>query len=253
MPFQNIDEVINALNVIVANCEQNKLRAGYFAALYKRMTVAVKEGIQKGMFEDGSRMEKLDICFAERYTSAWQCYGQKQPCSASWQFAFDGCYNNNNTVIQNLLLGVNTHINLDLAIAAATIAPGDSINALEADFNRINDAIASLVDDIQESLAQVWFPMRMLSKIVNNKQEAVLNFSIDTARKTAWANALLLAYMDDAQKQVHIREMDNLVKQIAQGIQSPGGWAGFVLKLVRKTEYDDTARTIRLIDTTVVE
>ena len=253
MPFQNIDEVINALNVIVANCEQNKLRAGYFAALYKRMTVAVKEGIQKGMFEDGSRMEKLDICFAERYTSAWQCYGQKQPCSASWQFAFDGCYNNNNTVIQNLLLGVNTHINLDLAIAAATIAPGDSINALEADFNRINDAIASLVDDIQESLAQVWFPMRMLTKIVNNKQEAVLNFSIDAARKTAWANTLLLAYMNDAQKQVHIREMDSLVKQIAQGIQSPGGWAGFVLKLVRKTEYDDTARTIRLIDTTVVE
>jgi len=252
MPFQTIDEVVAALDVIVDNCEQQQLRAGYFAALYKRMTVAVKEGIVNGMFENGVRMEKLDTCFAERYTSAWQCYGQKQPCSASWQFAFDGCSSTGNTVIQNLLLGINTHINLDLAIAAATIAPGDAIHALEPDFNSINDVISSLVDDVQECLAQVWFPMRMLAKIANNHQEAVLNFSIDAARKTAWANAVLLAYKNEEEQKAHIHLMDDMVKQVAQRIQSPGGWAGTILKVIRATEYDDIARTIRLIDTVVV-
>ncbi len=78
-------------------------------------------------------MEKLDVIFAKRYLDAFAAYGLKQTCSGSWQWAFDGCTNTNLTVIQQLLLGINTHINLDLAIAAAHTCPGNGINALEKD------------------------------------------------------------------------------------------------------------------------
>ena len=72
---------------------------------------------------------------------------------AGWKCAFDGCGNKSLTVIQHLLLGINTHINLDLAIAAATVAPGNNIQALAGDFNQINNEIASLVDDIQQCMS----------------------------------------------------------------------------------------------------
>jgi hypothetical protein len=252
MPYQNINAVIADLQSIVSYCKKNNLRAGYFAALYLRMTQAVKEGIQNGVFEDNQRMEQLDICFAERYTDAWKCFTTQQPCTQSWQYTFNSTTNNNNIVLQHLLLGINTHINLDLAIAAATIAPGSKINSLEKDFNVINQIIAALIDDVQECLSQVWPPMRFLARIINGRHEAVLNFSIDKARATSWSNALLLANMTEGQKSQHIAAMDHLVKKLAGKIEQPGPWAIYLLKLIRKTEFDVPARTIGLIESVVM-
>jgi hypothetical protein len=94
--------------------------------------------------------------------------------------------------------------------------------------------------------------MRLLTKIVNGKHEAVLNFSIDKARAAAWSNAVLLANMTEAQQNVHIKAMDNLVRKVACGIENPGSWTKLLLKLVRKTEFNDPQRTIHLIETIVV-
>lgn len=248
----SIQEVVAALQLILKDCSEKKNRAGYFAALYKRMTVAVQEGIASHAFEDGNRMEQLDVVFAARYLHAYEAFGRKETCSDSWQGAFTGCGDRSLTVIQQLLLGINTHINLDLAIAAATVAPGDQIHALEKDFNRINTVIASLFDDVQQCLTEVWWPMRLLKNVINKHGDAVLNFSIARARDTAWANAVLLANMTPAQQAAHIKTMDALVRKIGDGIIHPGFWPALVLRLVRRTEYDNVPRTIRLIDETVV-
>lgn len=252
-PINTLQEVIAALEIILQDCRATRNRAGYFAALYKRMTEAVAAGIAGNAFEDGPRMEKLDVVFARRYLDAYGAFGKKETCTDSWQGAFTGCADTSLTVIQQLLLGINTHINLDLAIAAATIAPGDSIHDLQEDFNRINGLIASLFDDVQQCLTEVWFPMHFLKKVINRHGDAVLNFSIERARNTAWANAVLLANMDGQQQAAHIQTMDRLVRKIGDGIIHPGFWPQLILKLVRITEYDDVARTIRLIDETVVD
>jgi hypothetical protein len=252
MPIQTITEVVASLQKIVQQCKVQQNRSGYFAALYLRMTQAVQLGIQQGMFEDGPRMEKLDVIFAKRYLDAFAAHGLKQKCSGSWQYAFDGCNNESLTVIQQLLLGINTHINLDLAIAAAQTCPGAGIHQLEHDFNRINDVIAALFDDVQRSLEAVWWPMKWITRLSNGKHEAVLNFSIDAARKTAWANASILANMNAVQQTNYIDKMDLAVKAVAQRIINPGLVPAFTLKMIRQTEYEDIARTINLIETTEV-
>ena len=252
MQIQTIQDVINQLAQIVQQCESSKSKAGYFAALYKRMTSAVMENIAAQKFEDGSRMEKLDIVFAQRYLNAYTCYFSKTACSVSWKEAFDSCSDDSLIVLQHLLLGINTHINLDLAIAAAEVAPGNTIYALHNDFNLINTLIGSLIDDIQECLSDVWFPMRMLAKIANGRQLPVLNFSIDKARDVSWANAVLLANMNDEQKTNYIHQMDTSVSLLGNKIKSPGFAAGFMLRSIHATEYNDVARIINLIDTTVI-
>jgi hypothetical protein len=252
MQIQNIQDVVNQLTQIIEQCEATKNKAGFFAALYKRMTVAVRDGINANQFEDGARMEKLDMIFAQRYLDAYSAYSSKQLCSHSWQFAFDCCTDNSLIVLQHLLLGINTHINLDLAIAAAEVAPGDSIHALQNDFNKINSLISSLTDDIQECLCEVWIPMRMLMKIANGKQMAVLNFSIDKAREASWASAVLLANMNTEQRNIYIQQMDGFVKILATKIKVPDIATRFMLEAIRITEYNDVARIIKLIDTTVV-
>ncbi len=253
MQIQNIQDVISQLTQIEQHCLSTQNRAGYFAALYKRMTAAVINGINTNQFENNTRMDKLDALFAQRYIDAYNCYYSKSPCSTSWKTVFDCCNEPSLIVLQHLLLGINTHINLDLAIAAATVAPGNAINALQNDFNHINSLIASLINDVQECLCEVWFPMRFLTKIANGKQMAVLNFSIDKARDVSWANAVLLANMTSDESKVYIQQMDNSVNIVGNKIQSPGTWTAFLLNLIRITEYDDVARTINLIDTTVVQ
>ncbi|WP_460762832.1 DUF5995 family protein [Niabella terrae] len=253
MSYTNISEIIQALQSITDHCKKQQLKAGYFSALYLRMTQAVKSAIDKGLFMDGARMERLDILFAERYINAFNCYYRKQACSQSWQFAFEAASNKDNIVLQHLLLGINTHINLDLAIATALTAAGGDINELEADFNLINDTIRSLTDDVQECLSRIWLPMRLLSKISNNRQDAVLNFSINKARQSSWANALLLSGMEEAGRQNHIQAMDGLVLRVGQAIQEPGIPVSWLLRFIRKTEYDNVAENIRLIENLVVE
>lgn len=253
MALNNIDDVIDALSLIVKHCEQSQSRSGYFAALYKRMTIAVREGIRSGAFDDGARMEKLDVNFAARYLNAYELYSKSEACGTSWKYAFDGCIDDSLTVIQQLILGVNTHINLDLAIASAITAPGDLIYDLEKDFNRINDVIASLFNDVQQSLEGVWLPMKLLKRVGHTQQTDVLNFSIGAARRAAWASALILARLNEHQQQDYIKQMDNTVYRIAQKVIHPGIAASAIMHLVRKTEYDDVARTINLIDTTRVD
>ncbi len=253
MQILSIQNVVDRLTQIAEQCKASQNKAGYFAALYKRMTIAVHDGINANQFEDGARMEKLDIVFAQRYLDAYSCFFSKQPCSNSWQFTFTACADNSLIVLQHLLLGINTHINLDLAIASAEVAPGESIYALQNDFNRINNLISSLIDDVQECLCEVWLPMRMLVKIANGKQIPVLNFSIDKAREVSWSNAVMLAKLNAEQKNIYIQQMDAVVKILGERIKSPDLATRFILEAIHVTEYDDVARTINIIDTTVVK
>ena len=53
---QSIGEVLRALDGIVDRAIADESRLGYFAALYRGVTRAVKEGIESCRFEDGARM-----------------------------------------------------------------------------------------------------------------------------------------------------------------------------------------------------
>ncbi len=222
VPATSVDEVIARLDEIVEWSQINKSRMGYFAILYRNMTLAVREGIRNNLFADGERMAQLDVIFANRYLHAWDAYVNKQPCTNAWCAAFDAAENSRAIVLQHLLLGINTHINLDLAIAAAACSTAANIHDLESDFLKINSVIADLTQKVQDTLAKIWMPMRLINKITNKEQDAVINFSIDLARKISWKNALTLAAIDDNGRQAHISKMDNDVVCLAKKIANPG-------------------------------
>lgn len=246
-PITTIDGVIAQLDDIIARSIAGQSRIGYFATLYRRMTVAVKQGIIANEFQDGKRMEQLAIIFASRYFVAWEAYTEKQPCSNAWQNAFDASLNSDLIVLQHLLLVINTHINLDLCIAAAQCCPGNSIYSLESDFEKINDIIENQSQLIQDTLCGIWPPLKLLTSISNNQEKAVLNFSIATARKCSWANAIVLANIDEAEKDSHISQIDSMVVDLGQQIIDPGIWMEFLLKPVRMMEDSDVGKLIGLL------
>lgn len=152
-PIETIDDVISVLDEIILESSSNNSTMGYFAVLYQKVTIKVKEEIAAGFFDDGPLMEKLDIVFAKRYIDAYFMWKNQKPITKSWEVAFRESENSKLLVFQHLLLGMNAHINLDLGIAAAEISGSNNIEDLEEDFIRINEILASMVDDVQNGLS----------------------------------------------------------------------------------------------------
>lgn len=227
-----IQEVIQILEHIIEESIQKNSRQGYFACLYRKMTIAVKDGIINGRFEDGIRMEKLDIHFANRYFAAYFNYAQNKTLTQSWRMAFDAaeqCY----TAIQHLLLGMNAHINLDLGISAATISNGENIQLLQNDFNQINVIIGDLINAVQTDLEEICWPMKFIRCINNTHKDAVINFSMKMARDTAWANAVALSNIPDGGKDFYCSSLDSKIAIVAKNITTPKLSESLVLKAVQ--------------------
>ncbi len=193
MQATSIDEVIARLEAIIAECKQNDNPLGFFAVLYHKVTVKVKEGIQQGAFQDGPRMERLDVAFANRYLTAYHAYQQQQPVTDSWKAAFVLQSHYWPTVLQHLLMGINAHINLDLGIASAEISAGTNIDDLQHDFNKINDILSSLVNDVQEDLARIWPTLLKILQWSKKTDDFLVDFSMVLTRKGAWKFAKSLA------------------------------------------------------------
>lgn len=230
-PPATIDEVIFQLGQIITWCETNNSPAGYFAVLYHKVTCRVKECISNKDFEDGIRMEKLDVVFAIRYLSAFYLWLDGKPTSASWKVAFDSVADQSALVIQHLLLGMNAHINLDLGVATGVIMKGEMLERIHNDFNTINSILASMIDDVEDCLTKVNPLMRLLNLRVYKYDEMLVNFSISTARDGAWSFAEDLSVKKGSDYENFVRARDERIQQLGVVIAKPHG---FLLKLIVK-------------------
>lgn len=245
---QNIPSVLHALDAIIVDAIQNNHSKGYFASLYRAVTAEVQKGILAGRFEDGDRMEKLDVIFANRYLVAHDAYFANLPCSLSWKIAFDETKNNKLIVLQHLFLGMTAHIMLDLGIAAAEICPGNKIHDLKNDFKAINTLLSSMVDGIEEKLSVISPFFFMIDKLGGRNDEKLADFSMKIARTAAWQTALDLAKVHGTNKwQVRINQADMGAFLLAQSF-IPRGAFKLTTRIVRAREEKNVAKAIQILN-----
>ena len=134
MAAENIDDVVDGLAGIVREAGRAGDRIGYFAALYRQVTVELRTAIHGGLFDDGARMDRFDTHFGNRYFEAYEAWRRARSGPRCWRAAFGLLGDADTIIVQHLVLGVNAHINLDLAIAAAWTSPGAAIRDLQRDF-----------------------------------------------------------------------------------------------------------------------
>lgn len=247
MQAQTIDEVISYLDEIIHSTEEKQNPMGYFAALYRKVTQQVKEGIRKGEFEDSPRMEKLDVVFANRYLAAYSAYQNQEETSSCWELAFTNSKKFWPIVLQHLLLGMNAHINLDLAVAAAQVCPDDSIKGLKNDFNKINTILSALVDNVEQELSQIWPFLKFILKIAGKLDNVLVDFSMKLARDGAWKFANQLAYLHGDLLANAISERDTKVTNTGRLVTRPGWFIELILKLVRLGEKGTVAKRIEIL------
>lgn len=243
----SVDDVLVALDAIIARSIETGSRVGYFAAMYRKVTAKVKQGIQQGFFDDAGRMERLDSVFANRYLDALRRFESSVKPTRSWGLAFEAAGNPRPVIVQHMLLGVNAHINLDLGIAAATVSPGTSLPSLRGDFDRINEILAVQINAVEDALGEVSPFIGLLDWIGGRNEEELIRFSIEVARTEAWRFATELAPLAPDDWGGPIGARDAKISHLARVLANPGLLLEGGLLIIRSAESDDVARVIAVL------
>lgn len=232
IPAKTIDEVLNELDLIIDETVADNNFLGIFAYVYRRTTAQIKQAILENQFGDNMRMELLDVEFANLYLTAYQQYRAGKPCSSSWMAAFNA-KNDSITIMQHLMLGMNAHINLDLGLAAATIAPADKLPLLKTDFMKVNLILSGLVNEMQSRVSKVSRLMFLLDLAGKNTDELIVNFSMTKAREQSWNLACVLAVLPVHSQKPVIDLADETVSAFGSVIKNPPGkFLKFIVKIV---------------------
>jgi hypothetical protein len=200
------------------------------------VTDRIRTGVAAGEFDDNARMARMDVIFANRYLDAAARFDAAAPTTAAWAVSFDAGSAWPPIVLQHLFLGMNAHINLDLGIAAAEVAPGQALPSFQGDFFRINTILASLVGGVKDDLVAIWPLLGLLERAVGTTDDAVVNFSMGKARAAAWEFAQQLAALPTDRHAAAIAEKDAEVATFGRFLRQPGWVVEAPLLLVRASE-----------------
>jgi len=246
MAATSINEVIEQLEEIIQESVSQESRLGYFAALYKRVTVSVREGIHNGMFKNGKLMEELDVVFANRYLNAYSEFKTGGNPSESWQVAFEAATDPKPLVLQQLFVGMNAHISLDLGIAAFEVY-GQDLQQHHKDFNTINKVLSSLVDTVQNELGTFWPAITFFDKLMGGHDEVLADFGMDIARDAAWKFATDLESAQASNKDLKPIEVrrDEKVARFGTKLVNPGRLIGMVVWFLKLFESGSIASQIK--------
>lgn len=241
---QTIDEVLAELDVIIKRARSEKSKLGYFAVLYRNVTMRVKQAIADGRFEDGPRMERLDVTFANRYLGALHAWRCNQPVSHSWNVAFNAAARRRPIILQHLLLGVNAHINLDLGLAAVATCTQENLESFRRDFQEITQLLEEMIDDTQERLDRVSPWIGLLDRIGHRTDEELCGFCIDKSRKLAWGAAEEMLAVPEDSRGAREAELDLVVAALALPIANPAILATIALTCVGLREEHEVGRVM---------
>lgn len=240
----SIDGVIAQLQTIIDDCIASQSRLGYFAALYKRMTEAVRDGMTTGRFQDNARIEALDVAFANRYLVTRDQFLAGELHGVCWLQAYGAAQADTHTVLQQLLVGINPHIMIDLGVAAARTCPGDALAGLATDFATINSVIYGLMHTVDAEIDALSPGMALIDKVAGPFKDKAIFDAMEEGRKSSWGFAQSLAYVTLPDQALAIGKRDLEARLLGDLILAGGP----VTTLIRKHESQDIAANIRQLN-----
>jgi uncharacterized protein DUF5995 len=236
----DIDELIGRMQGLLAPLEARGDPGRFFLATYLRTTKAVKEELAHGGFRDPAWVERWDVAFADLYLDALEAAEAGRRPPAPWAVAFGAAGRDHLPPLRHVLLGMNAHINYDLAQSLVAVIPEAEFDdpgvlaGRAADHEHIDQVLVARVgaeDTELEALSGGRSPVDRLLQPLNRL--GTRRF-LKESRAKVWANARLL---DAARRQgrdayaARLAELEALSAARLADLVAPGQ---VVLKLAVK-------------------
>jgi hypothetical protein len=111
----------------------------------------------------------------------------------AWRLCFDAARGGDGLVLQDMLLGVNAHVNNDLPLALTSVSIDPERAARYQDHSAVNRVLASVTERATERLAALYAPgLRTMDDAAGQVDELLSAFSLEVARESAWEGAVAL-------------------------------------------------------------
>ena len=212
-----------------------------FLRCYAIMTENMQAALLAGEFKDGPWVHNLLEQFAIYYFAALESYERgSEQTPPVWRVAFDAAMQPGTHALQNLLLGVNAHINYDLVFAVVNLLdkewPGLEPARRQVryhDYSLVNIIIDRTTNTVQDQVLEQWSPqMSLLDDFMGNFDEWFIALTITGWRDHVWEQAIRYIELPDAASREVLRqkiEEDSLTR--ASAILGNEGPLGFLKAL----------------------
>jgi hypothetical protein len=166
-----------------------------FLRCYSMMTAAMQRGLEAGRFEDNYWVDQLMHRFATYYFDALSLYDQQHPATpAVWQQAHDATREQKMNVLQHLLMGINAHINYDLALALYDglqlewpVLTETQRRVREQDHQTVNRIIGETIDAVQDEVIKPRSrTFALVDQLMGRMDEWLLSQLITGWRSNVW-------------------------------------------------------------------
>lgn len=205
--FLSVDDVIVHLKKLESELHNTNLHnLIHFTRTYRYITEAVYEALKHNQFKDKNRMVQFDITFARYFFDALKGYCRNITIVPAWSLCFEYCQKNNSKNTIFMALGINAHVNNDLA---QTLYQCNFGNPYKSDFTKVNQIINKQIARVINDLNDNQLPFSVIQKFPALYFKS-LQIVITMWRQKAWNNYILLLKNKKTPKNI-----ENQAEQIA--------------------------------------
>lgn len=190
-------------------------RRAVFLSCYDLMTRNMLAALDSGEFGDRDWVFALLRRFADYYFDALDVYERGPDAApAVWRVAHEVAGRAHSRPLQNLLLGVNAHINYDLVLTLVDMLEGEwpqlpaaGRAGRYADHSYVNEIIGRTIDAVQDSIIERETPaMDIVDKLLGPADEWLISRLIARWRDEVWQEAVRLLETRDLQARKTLRD-----------------------------------------------
>ncbi len=240
---QNLDEALDAMRDALEHFHRESDHRAIFARAYYLITIAVHQAArQRGpytnrIFFDAGWVDRLAGKFAALYFRSLTT--GDRPGERAWKTAHRLAATREASVVQDLLLGINAHINYDLAYGVyLNLKEFDDgrdhlrLPRRKFDHDQVNNVLVNTVPVIEAALTRDYGgEMRALGELAGDLDEALGGLGLKYYRERVWWSALsFLATTSEAEEALVHDRLDWESAQLAESIACEGTLVGRTLR-----------------------
>jgi len=236
----DVNDLISRMETLLLPIEERGDPARYFLATYLRTTRAVQVELEAGGFLDRAWVERWDVAFADLYLDALETAEAGGQPSEPWAVAFGAASQDGFPPLRHVLLGMNAHINYDLAQSLLTVITDEELDDPElvarraADHRHIDDVLAARVGAEDAELEALSQGRSRSDRLLAPFNRLATKRFLKESREKVWANTRQLSLARRAGPQAYatrLTELERLAAARVADLVAPGQ---VVLKLAVK-------------------
>ncbi len=198
---------VRCVNVEVRKLRKLRNRLGcdhraVFATTYLELTKQIRDDIRSGFVKHNLRSPRYlyteDALFANFYFRVVRRYKRGLPVPEAWRIAFEAAASNDKAAVQDMLLGINAHVQNDMPFVLASLGLRDRKgNSRKPDHDAMNGALTRGYERVVKAVRDRYDPNMDLTNSPLIPLDDIAGLELTKSwREVVWRNAERIARAD---------------------------------------------------------